>query len=94
MAFAIACGAVIKTIPSTIEDGFALPPMEKFEELITPRTKAVLICNPNNPTGYLYTRKEMNQMRDLVKNMTCSCSQMKCIVNSVIRELLTSLPSI
>lgn len=67
MAFAIACGAVIKTIPSTIEDGFALPPMEKFEELITPRTKAVLICNPNNPTGYLYTRKEMNQMRDLVK---------------------------
>lgn len=67
MAFAISCGAVIKTIPSTIEEGFALPSVEKFEELITPRTKAILICNPNNPTGYLYTQKEMNQIRDLVK---------------------------
>lgn len=67
MAFAISCGAVIKTIPSTIEEGFALPSVEKFEALITPRTKAILICNPNNPTGYLYTRKEMNQIRDLVK---------------------------
>lgn len=67
MAFAISCGAVIKTIPSTIEEGFALPSVEKFEELITPRTKAVLICNPNNPTGYLYTQKEMDQIRDIVK---------------------------
>ena len=67
MAFAISAGAVIKTIPSTIEEGFALPSMEKFEALITPRTKAILICNPNNPTGYLYTQKEMNQIRDLVK---------------------------
>lgn len=67
MAFAISCGAVIKTVPSTIEEGFALPSVEKFEELITPRTKAILICNPNNPTGYLYTQKEMNQIRDLVK---------------------------
>lgn len=67
MAFAISCGAVIKTIPSSIEEGFALPSVEKFEELITPRTKAILICNPNNPTGYLYTQKEMNQIRDLVK---------------------------
>ena len=67
MAFAISCGAVIKTIPSTIEEGFALPSLEKFESLITPRTKAILICNPNNPTGYLYTQKEMNQLRDLVK---------------------------
>ncbi len=67
MAFAISCGAVIKTIASTIEEGFALPSVEKFEALITPRTKAILICNPNNPTGYLYTRKEMNQIRDLVK---------------------------
>lgn len=67
MAFAISCGAVIKTIASTIDEGFALPSVEKFEALITPRTKAILICNPNNPTGYLYTRKEMNQIRDLVK---------------------------
>ena len=67
MAFAISCGAIIKTVPSTIEEGFALPSVERFEELITPRTKAILICNPNNTTGYLYTRKEMNQLRDLVK---------------------------
>ena len=67
MAFAISSGAVIKTIPSTIDEGFALPSVEKFEELITPRTKAVLICNPNNPTGYLYTQKEMSQLRDIVK---------------------------
>lgn len=67
MAFAISAGAVIKTIPSSIEKGFALPPIEEFEELITERTKAILICNPNNPTGYLYTRREMEQIRDLVK---------------------------
>ena len=67
MAFAVSAGAVIKTVPSSIETGFALPPVEKFEELITERTKAVLICNPNNPTGYVYSRKEMNQIRDLVK---------------------------
>ena len=67
MAFAVSAGAVIKTVPSSIENGFALPPVEKFEELITDRTKAILICNPNNPTGYLYSRKEMNQIRDLVK---------------------------
>lgn len=67
MAFAVSAGAVIKTVTSTIETGFALPPVEKFEELITERTKAILICNPNNPTGYLYTRSEMNRIRDLVK---------------------------
>ena len=67
MAFAVSAGAVIKTVPSSIETGFARPPVEKFEELITERTKAILICNPNNPTGYLYSRKEMNQIRDLVK---------------------------
>ncbi len=67
MAFAISTGAVIRPITSTIEERFALPPIEKFEELINPRTKGILICNPNNPTGYLYTRKEMNLIRDLVK---------------------------
>ncbi len=67
MAFAISAGAKIITVPSSIDEGFALPPVEKFEELITPRTKGILICNPNNPTGYLYTMKEMLQIRDLVK---------------------------
>ena len=66
MAFAVSAGAVIKTVTSSIDTGFALPPVEKFEDLITDRTKAILICNPNNPTGYLYSRAEMNQIRDLV----------------------------
>ena len=67
MAFAISAGAKIVTVPSNIDEGFALPPVEKFEALITPRTKGILICNPNNPTGYLYTQKELNQIRDIVK---------------------------
>ena len=67
MAFAVSAGAVIKSVPSSIETGFALPPVEEFEKLISDRTKAILICNPNNPTGYLYTRAEMNQIRDIVK---------------------------
>ena len=66
-AFAISAGAVIKPIVSSIEDGFALPSIDKFEEQITPRTKGILICNPNNPTGYLYTQNEMDRIRDLVK---------------------------
>ncbi len=67
MAFALSVGARIRTLTTTIEQGFALPHVEKFEELISERTKAILICNPNNPTGYLYTRREMNQIRDLVR---------------------------
>ena len=67
MAFAISAGAKIVTVPSSIEEGFALPPVADFEKLITPRTKGILICNPNSPTGYLYTQKEMNQIRDIVK---------------------------
>lgn len=67
MAFAISAGAKIVSIPSSIDSGFSLPPVEEFEKLITPRTKGILICNPNNPTGYLYTIKEMMQIRDLVK---------------------------
>lgn len=67
MAFAISVGAKIRTIATTIEEGFSLPKVEKFEELINDRTRAIMICNPNNPTGYLYTRREMNQIRDLVK---------------------------
>lgn len=66
-AFAIVAGAIIKSIPAKIEEGFALPPIEEFEKLITPKTKGIMICNPNNPTGYLYTQSEMNAIRDLVK---------------------------
>ena len=66
-AFAIVAGAVIKSIAASIDNGFALPPVEEFEKLITPKTKGIMICNPNNPTGYLYTREEMNKIRDLVK---------------------------
>ena len=66
-AFAIVAGARIRAIAADIEEGFALPPVEEFEKLITPKTKGIMICNPNNPTGYLYTREEMNKIRDLVK---------------------------
>lgn len=67
MAFAISAGARIVTVPSSIETGFALPSVEEFEKLITSRTKGILICNPNNPTGYLYTQREMDALRDIVK---------------------------
>jgi aspartate aminotransferase len=67
MAFAISAGAVIKTIPSNMESNFALPGIEEFEKLINERTKGILICNPNNPTGYVYTPQEMEKIRLLVK---------------------------
>lgn len=67
LSFGITCGAVVKSVKTNIKNGFRLPPVEEFEKQITPRTKAILICNPNNPTGYLYTREEMQQIRDLVK---------------------------
>lgn len=67
MSFAVSAGAVIRTVTTTIDEGFCLPKVEKFEELINEHTKAILICNPNNPTGYLYTQKEMIQIRDIVK---------------------------
>ncbi len=66
MAFAISAGAKIVPVTSTIEQGFALPPIEEFEKLITPRTRGILICNPNNPTGYIYTRDELEAIADLV----------------------------
>lgn len=65
--FAVSAGVIVKPVTSFIENGFALPPIEKFRELITPKTKAIVICNPNNPTGYLYSEKELNQLRDIVK---------------------------
>jgi aspartate aminotransferase len=65
--FAIAAGVVVKPIASFIDNGFSLPPMNVFEEAITPRTKAIMVCNPNNPTGYLYTKDELGLLRDIVK---------------------------
>ena len=67
LGFAIPAGIKVRTITTKIEDGFALPAVEKFEELINERTKAILICNQNNPTGSLYTPEEMTQIRDMVK---------------------------
>ena len=81
-AFAIVAGAVIKSIAAKIEEGFALPPMEEFEKLITPKTKGIMICNPNNPTGYLYTSKELNKIRDLVKKYDFIFFLMKFTGNS------------
>ena len=64
--FAVESGIIVKPIPASIDNDFALPPMEEFDRHITPRTKAILICNPNNPTGYLYSRQELEQLRDIV----------------------------
>ena len=63
--FAVMAGVKIVPITSHIENGFALPPIAEFENRITPKTKAILICNPNNPTGYLYSKKEMEQLEDI-----------------------------
>lgn len=65
--FAISSGVKIKPIISVIDNGFALPPMEEFEKLITPKTKAIMICNPNNPTGYLYSKEELEALAKIVK---------------------------
>jgi aspartate aminotransferase len=63
--FACAAGVNVVPITSNIETGFALPPIEDFEKVITPKTKAIIICSPNNPTGYLYSRKEMEALKDI-----------------------------
>ena len=65
--FATAMGIKVVPVVSQIEDNFALPPIEKFEKLITPRTKAILICNPGNPTGYLYSKDEIQKLAAIVK---------------------------
>jgi len=65
--FATNAGIKIKPIFSSIESGFALPPIEEFEKNITEKTKAILVCNPNNPTGYLYSKEELEVLRDIVK---------------------------
>lgn len=64
--FAVAAGVKVVPITSRIENGFALPPIADFEAKITPKTKAIVICNPNNPTGYLYSRQEMEQLKELI----------------------------
>lgn len=64
--FAINAGVKVVPIPSSIETGFALPPISEFEKAITPRTKAIIICNPNNPTGYLYSKEELEVLREIV----------------------------
>jgi aspartate aminotransferase len=65
--FAVTAGVKVKPITSQIETGFALPPIEEFEKLITVKTKAIVICNPNNPTGYLYSREEMEVLKKIIK---------------------------
>ncbi len=59
-------GVKVKPVTTTINNGFSLPPIENFRKLITPKTKAILICNPGNPTGYLYSKKELEMLRDIV----------------------------
>ncbi|HRV54231.1 MAG: pyridoxal phosphate-dependent aminotransferase [Mangrovimonas sp.] len=65
--FSVASGVKVVPVISTIENNFALPPIEEFEKLITPKTKAILICNPGNPTGYLYSEEEINKLANIVK---------------------------
>lgn len=65
--FSIASGVKVVPVISKIEDNFALPPIEEFEKLITPKTKAILICNPGNPTGYLYSKEEIQKLAAIVK---------------------------
>ena len=65
--FSISAGITVKPISTSIDNGFSLPPIEAFEKLITENTKAILICNPGNPTGYLYSKEELQTLRDIVK---------------------------
>lgn len=65
--FAVAAGLNVVPVTASIETGFALPPVEEFEKKITSKTKAIVICNPGNPTGYLYSKKELEKLRDIVK---------------------------
>ncbi len=65
--FSKSADVIVKPVRSTIENGFALPPISEFEKLITPKTKGIMICNPGNPTGYLYTKAELEALKELVK---------------------------
>lgn len=66
LSFAMTAGAKVIPVKSTIDNGFALPPVESFEALITPKTKAIIISNPGNPTGYLYSRSELEKLREII----------------------------
>ena len=83
IGFATAGNIKVKPIPTYIENGFALPPIEDFEKAITPKTKAILICNPNNPTGYLYSKEELNVLREI-----CLKHDLFLFVDEVYREFL------
>ena len=65
--FAVSAGVVVKPITSSISNDFALPAIEEFEKLITPKTKGIVICNPNNPTGYLYSQSELEQLKTIIQ---------------------------
>jgi aspartate aminotransferase len=65
--FAVEANVSIRAVPACIENGFALPPIPEFEKAISPRTRAIIICNPNNPTGYVYTREELEVLKEIVK---------------------------
>ncbi|MBL0309159.1 MAG: pyridoxal phosphate-dependent aminotransferase [Bacteroidetes bacterium] len=83
IGFATAGHIRVRPIPTSIESGFALPPMADFEKVITPKTKAILICNPNNPTGYFYSKEEMLTLREI-----CLKHDLYLFVDEVYREFL------
>jgi aspartate aminotransferase len=83
IGFATAGNIKVKPIPTSIENGFALPPIEDFEKAITIKTKAILICNPNNPTGYLYSKEELLTLRNI-----CLRHDLYLFVDEVYREFL------
>ena len=83
ISFAVTAGIKVVTVQSYIEDGFRLPPMEDFEKAITPRTRAILLCNPNNPTGYVYSPEELYKLRDLV-----AAHDLYLIADEVYREFV------
>ena len=80
ISFAKTAGVVVKTVTARIEDGFRLPPVEEFEKAITPRTKAILLCNPANPTGYVYTPEELQKrvMREAEHVILPLCAELFC----------------
>ena len=86
-AFAIAAGVTIVPVTARIEDGFALPPLEDFERAITPRTRAILICNPSNPTGYVYSRAELTSILQL-----CKAHHLYMISDEAYREFCYDAP--
>ena len=83
LGFAVAAGLTVRSVTSRIEEGFALPPIGEFEKVITPRTRGILICNPNNPTGYVYSPAELETLRDIVKR-----HDLFLIADEVYREFL------